>query len=487
MQFFPALRILLAVRKSGARPANQGQEGKQQLSGIYIPANAVGGGRQGGTLRLVLMCVAAAVAGVALASWLAGREPHLDVAVTVASAAAFAVLVSMALLARRFVARGAPPAEGGEATPPHRLPDKWTEDLHEFTRRTLQMDLHQEPGRQLAELVYELFGLDAVVIFDADLGEVYQAGAWHDDPQEMAQNAYHFESSDDDPDTGFHRRVVRLGTVPIGSLIVRGEAVPLAVTFIASLVAVTFDRYRAAAHESRIEAERRAEQLRAAVLDGLAHAYKTPLTAIRAASTGLTEMGRLSAAQAELASLISEQAGQLSELTTQLLATARLEAGDVVVHATPVAVGPLIDEAVASLGERRGATPITVDLPDESLELCCDRRLMVMLLTQFLDNACKYSNAGSAITVRAVRTGPEVVFSVHSFGPVISMADRERIFDRFYRAATSAHRAAGTGIGLSVAKRAALIHGGSVWVASDETEGTTFYAAIPANRTEAGA
>jgi len=144
-----------------------------------------------------------------------------------------------------------------------------------------------------------------------------------------------------------------------------------------------------------------------------------------------------------------------------------------------VAVGPLIDEALASLGERRGETPIAIDLPDESLQLFCDRRLLTMLLTQYLDNACKYSNAGSPITVRAVNTGQEVVFSVHSFGPVISLADRERIFDRFYRAAGSAHRAPGTGIGLSVAKRAALIHGGTVWLASDETEGTTFYAAIP--------
>ena len=69
---------------------------------------------------------------------------------------------------------------------------------------------------------------------------------------------------------------------------------------------------------------------------------------------------------------------------------------------------------------------------------------------------------------------------MHSFGPVIPIADRERIFDRYYRSSTSSNRAAGTGIGLSVAKRAAMIHGGYVWVTSDEDEGTTFYAAIPA-------
>ena len=167
-------------------------------------------------------------------------------------------------------------------------------DLYEFTRRTLQMNLHVEPGPQLAELVHEIFALEAVVVFDADLHEIYQAGYWNDDPQELAQNVYYFETSDDDPETGIGRRVVRLGTVPIGSLVVRGDTSPLTNNAIASLIAITFDRYRAFANESRIETERRTEQLRATVLDSLAHAYKTPLTAIRAASTGLSEMGHLS-------------------------------------------------------------------------------------------------------------------------------------------------------------------------------------------------
>jgi two-component system, OmpR family, sensor histidine kinase KdpD len=103
--------------------------------------------------------------------------------------------------------------------------------------------------------------------------------------------------------------VVRLGTVPIGSLVVRGDTSPLTNNAIASLIAITFDRYRAFANESRIETERRTEQLRATVLDSLAHAYKTPLTAIRAASTGLSEMGHLSPGQAELVALIDEQTG----------------------------------------------------------------------------------------------------------------------------------------------------------------------------------
>jgi len=328
--------------------------------------------------------------------------------------------------------------------------------------------------------VHEIFELEAVAVFDADLHDVYQAGYWAVDPQEMAQNVYYFETSDDDAETGLGRRVVRLGTVPVGSLVVRGETSPLTNNAIASLIAITFDRYRAFANESRIETERRTEQLRATVLDSLAHAYKTPLTAIRAASTGLGEMGHLSAGQSELVGLIDEQTGLLSDLTTRLLTTARLDAGEVAIVAEAVNVGAMVDEVMASLRDRLASMKVSIELQDENMILCCDRQLMVMLLTQYIDNACKYSLFGTTITLRVELLNKEVIFSVNSYGPVIPMADRDRIFDRYYRSSNYSNRAPGTGIGLSVAKRVALIHGGYVWVTSDEIEGTTFFAAIPA-------
>lgn len=354
----------------------------------------------------------------------------------------------------------------------------------ELTRRTLQMNLAEKPGESLADQIHRLFGLEAVAIFDADLHEIYQAGSWTIDPGELVQNVFHFESSDDDPGTGISRRVIRLGVVPIGSLVLRGETSPLTNSLLASIVAITFDRYRATANESRIEADRQAEQMRATVLDNLAHAYKTPLTAIRAASSGLKEMGKLSTAQAELVSLIDEQATLLNELTNKLLTTARLESGGsdpsiAAANPEPVAAAPLLEEVIGSLAGRSGEANIRVELPDDRLSVFCDRSLITMLLTQYIDNACKYSNAGSRITVRAARAGEEVLFSVHSIGPVIPLADRERIFDRYFRSANSGTKAAGTGIGLSIAKRAALAHNGSVWVSSDEIDGTTFFAAIP--------
>lgn len=414
------------------------------------------------------------LSAVAVQSYFTARMVRTNPAVDPANPIELFVFILTALVISRLSAR---------VTEHARSSDSWggqMQDLYEFTRRTLQMNLHVEPGLQLAELVQEIFALEAVVIFDADLHETYQAGYWNVDPQELAQSVYYFESSDDDAESGISRRVLRLGTVPIGAIVMRGETSPLTNNAIASLIAITFDRYRAFANESRIETERQTEQLRATVLDALAHEYKTPLTAIRAASTGLSEMGKLSAGQADLVSLISEQTDLLSELTTKLLTTARLDADEVIVHAVPIGVASLIDEVVAGLKERLATMKVAIDLPDEGLVLCCDRRLMTMLLTQYIDNACKYAIYGTTITIRALESKNEVIFSVHSFGPVIPMADRERIFDRYYRSSISSNRASGTGIGLSVAKRAAVVHNGYVWVTSDQDEGNTFYAAIPA-------
>ncbi len=425
----------------------------------------------GGTWQAVIVSFSAAAAN----GFVAASQPGLRALARPWNLASLAALLLVAPVVSRLATRLR--AHAAEAA----WLDEQMRNLFEFSRRTLELNLHIEPGPQLAEMVHELFSLEGVVIFDADLHETYQAGYWGQDARELAQNVYYFETSDDDPATGLARRVLRLGRVPIGSLVLRGHTSPLTSSAIALHIATTFDRYRAFANESQIDAERRTEQLRTTVLDSLAHAYKTPLTAIRAASTGLAEMGKLSPAQAELVALIGEQAAVLGDLTTRLLTTARLESGQVALHRQPVPVRSLIDGVVAGLKDRLASMKLSIQLDDESLGLNCDRQLVSALLTQYIDNACKYSIYGTTVTVAVKQARGEVVFSVHSLGHEIPPADRERIFDRYYRASTSSQRASGTGIGLAVARRAAQLHGGHVWVASDEAGGTTFFAAIPAS------
>ena len=353
------------------------------------------------------------------------------------------------------------------------------EKLYEFTHDTTQLDLHRKPGPQLATLVQSIFDVEAVAIFDADLNEVYRVGEWFANLEDRVQNIYFFETVRDDPETGLIHRVLRMGNLPIGALLLRGATSELTSNAIASLIAITFDRYHALANETRTESARKVEQLRTTVLDSLAHAYKTPLTAIRAASTGLAEVGGMTPAQAALASIIDEQSELLNTLTSRLLKTARLDAHDLTLHTEPVAIAPLIDDVVASVRGQLASVSVKVAMTREDLSIPGDRGLLEAMLTQFVDNAGKYAAAGTTVTIRAAEQPREVVFSVHNMGPVIPRADYERIFDRYFRSSIPANKAPGTGVGLSVAKRAAQAHGGHVWVTSDGSRGTTFFASLP--------
>ena len=295
----------------------------------------------------------------------------------------------------------------------------------------------------------------------------------------MLESICLFETSSQDRETGIIRRVLHMGTLPIVALLLRGELSALTADAVASVISITFDRYHAFANESRTETARRTEQMRTMVLDSLAHAYKTPLTVIEAASSGLAAISKLSQQQAELLSLIECQASQLSQLTTRLLRTARLDVSELVPRVERVALAPLLEDVVASLRDQLSEFSVAIALSREDLALSCDRGLLVTMLTHYVENATKYGEPGTAIQLRAVEKANSVVLSVRNFGPVIPLADCERVFDRFFRCALHSSMASGTGIGLSIVKRAAMAHGGDVWVTSDTTRGTTFFLTIP--------
>jgi two-component system, OmpR family, sensor histidine kinase KdpD len=385
---------------------------------------------------------------------------------------ALAVFEFSALLVSRLSAREQSHARDAEAQRRNMAM------LYELSRRSLQLDLHHPPGAQLLHLVREIFSLDSVAIFDSDLGTIDVFGPFPLDAGEMARNTCYFEMNQDYDDLDFSRRVLHLGTAPIGALLIGGRLHPLTVDAIASLISITFDRYRSFASETKAAAAHQTEQLRTTVLDGLAHAFKTPLTAIRAASSGLMEMGEMKPAQADLAALIDEQAVLLNSLTTRLLQTARLEAEDVSLKKQDIAIIELIEEVAAEQSGKLGDHSLQVSISDKSLATRGDRELLAAIVRQFVDNAAKYSHPGSSIKISAEESASEILIAVHNDGPPIRSQDRERIFERFYRCPDTKHQAPGTGIGLSIAKKAAEVHNGHVWVISGEEEGTTFYLSI---------
>ncbi|MGD0913262.1 MAG: ATP-binding protein [Terracidiphilus sp.] len=356
------------------------------------------------------------------------------------------------------------------------------EQLYELSRSTLLINMHEQPGPQIAQLIQRIFNTEAVTIYDANSGTCDSAGAWRENEQELARRCFVEQTEGEYKTAGIKQRVLRAGANSVGAIVVKGNLGSLVADALASLTAIALDRCVSFEKESSIEAAHQAERLRAAVLDSLAHAVKTPLTAISTASAGLGEVGILNQAQHELVELIEDESSKLSELSTRLLQTAKLEAEKISVAQDEIPVGELVQMALEEQQGRMTGHPVEVAVPDPSLTIRGDKDLLSMALAQFLDNAAKYSFAGTAVKIAANRSHSEVLLSVHNFGPTIPISDREKIFQRFYRSEGTVQLAAGTGIGLSTVKMAAEAHRGHAWVISDAHEGTTFFLALPHDR-----
>ncbi|MGA2143727.1 MAG: ATP-binding protein [Bryobacteraceae bacterium] len=354
------------------------------------------------------------------------------------------------------------------------------EKLYELSRRILFLDRHRAIGPQVLVLIEQVFRTESAALFDAAEGRLDGVGSRAKDLEPLARAAYLRDSMLEGETAFTWANVLRVGLKPVGAIALRcPELGRLTLASIASLTAIALERARSFETESRAEAARETEQLRTAVLDSLAHAFKTPLTAIQTASSGLLEAGRLSGEDLEMAALIEQRAEHLDRLTTELLQMAKIDAAEVRLRRERIPVLTLIEEVVE--GHREQLRGRSVTLPDTAsrLEVWGDREILSTALEQFIDNAAKYSPPGSAISVSAEEKLGEIVIAVHNDGPPIETADRERVFERFYRAEESRHRAPGTGLGLSIAKKAAEAHGGRTWVVSDEIRGTTFFFALP--------
>jgi two-component system sensor histidine kinase KdpD len=214
-------------------------------------------------------------------------------------------------------------------------------------------------------------------------------------------------------------------------------------------------------------------------MDALAHEFKTPLTAVQTASSGLIELGGLTDRQHALATLIDDETARLNKLCTRLLLTAKLEADEVGLQVDEVNIQQLIAEVLMSRPADEVRSRIEVVVEEPVLSVRVDRALLAMILTQYIDNARKYSTPDTPIVIAARMSHAEMLISVQNVGSTIQIEDRERIFDRFYRAQDSKDSVPGTGIGLSVVRKAAEAHHGHVWVISDQQGGTTFFLSIP--------
>jgi two-component system sensor histidine kinase KdpD len=169
---------------------------------------------------------------------------------------ALAVFEFSALLVSRLSAREQRNARDVDAQ------RRSTAMLYELSRRSLGLDLRRAPGSQLLHLVKEIFSVDSIAIFDSQLDLIDVSGPFPSDPKEMARNTCYFAMNQDYDDLDLSRRVLRLDANPIGALLIAGKLNPLTVDAIASLISITFDRYRSFVSEPNAETAHPSDQQR---------------------------------------------------------------------------------------------------------------------------------------------------------------------------------------------------------------------------------
>jgi len=355
------------------------------------------------------------------------------------------------------------------------------ERLYELSRSILVLDRHLPAGAQIASLIEKHIGVDSVTIFDGSAAALYTAGACTKDDEALVRSTYLSNASHDNRESLRWQRVLRVQSNPIGAIVLSGNDLnSLMVEAVASLVAGALERMRSFEKESRAEAAHQTEQLRTTVLDGLAHAFKTPLTVILASASGLLEMKSLDPPQAQLVALIDEHATRLNALTSHLLRMTKLDSKEIHLRREEILLADFVQRVVDDCAGQLGGHAVQLSVEGQDLAVSGDRQLLAITITELLTNAAKYSSATSPIDVSARNEEGQVLITVHNSGSAIDFAERELIFDRFYRSPTTKHRASGSGIGLSVAKRAAEAHQGRMWVNSAPETGTTFFMSLPA-------
>src|SRR5262249_24091554 len=264
---------------------------------------------------------------------------------------------------------------------------------------------------------------------------------------------------------------IRRGGAPIGSLAVSGRALSDTVQqSIANLAAIGLERARAIEATTRAEASRESSELRATVLDALAHEFKTPLTAMKAASSDLLATESVAGRSRELAAIMDEELDRLGSLVTDAVQMLRIDAGDFTVHPGAYPVAPLVDAALKRFEHHLDGHQVVEQVP-EGLMVQADRDLIGLALRQLLDNAIKYSPPTATIEVAARGNGTTEI-AVRNSGATIPEREQARIFERFYRGA-HARQLPGTGMGLPIVQEIVHAHGGAPRIASAHAAGTT--------------
>jgi two-component system, OmpR family, sensor histidine kinase KdpD len=359
--------------------------------------------------------------------------------------------------------------------------------LCQLAQSLLALDPETTTLAKSIELFQDVLGLRAVCLFDATKAESYCVG---DSTKSLAQQtraAYLSGRDREDAGSGVSIRCLRAAGEAIGAIGLAGLRDPeLTAGHLCAVATAMLERAHAFRRASHAAAAAQTELFRGAILDALAHEFKTPLSTIVTAAGALRDLGPLGPEQLELTDIVENEASRLSLLTSRLLRTARLDREEIKPQLELTNMADLVAGLADQYSRQWTDRTLSIRTQTEATGVMADPELLQLALRQLLDNACKYSVPGSAVTVSIDRQDKWMAIRTSNSGRFIRPGERSHIFERFYRGAEAGQRAPGSGLGLYVARKIVNAHGGSLDLDTEMTnnQDMAFRMALPLAVTE---
>ncbi|MES1185559.1 MAG: ATP-binding protein [Myxococcales bacterium] len=234
-----------------------------------------------------------------------------------------------------------------------------------------------------------------------------------------------------------------------------------------------------AARRAEVDAEM--ERNRNALLSAVSHDMKTPLASILTAGTSLLSASQLSPSKPghELLETIVEEAERMNGLITNLLSVTRLEAGRAVLNRELEGLDDLVFGVLSRFSGRLSGREVTLDIPDALPMVPVDAGLVDQLLVNLLENVLRYTPAASPLEIQITYQHGVMVLNVSDRGPGVAAAERDKVFDKFYRGQAAKRNDGGTGLGLTICRAVARAHDGDICILPRSGGGSTVRFSLP--------
>ncbi len=346
-------------------------------------------------------------------------------------------------------------------------------------RELLQMDDVANLVSALPMLIARVTGARSVALFLLDGDRLFQHGAASGtDMAHLRQMSLALRELDTSQ-KGQVLIPLKAGVRPRGVVSMQGVQLSReSLETIGGLSSIALDRAQALEEVAKGEAKEESERLRTLIIDSITHELRTPLTSIKGSASALLGNDAIAPeARRELLHVIDEESDRLNLLVSRATEMAQLDAQQVHMRFAPVHVTEMLKAAEADCSTNLAQHPVTTTVPPLP-KVIADPEFIHKVLSNLLENAAKYSDAGTPIYLSAQQQGGLVAINVADHGVGIDSSEQVLIFDRFYR---SRHQTgvSGTGMGLAISKAIVEAHGGTISVTSQPGRGSVFTFTLP--------